>query len=85
MAGYFFPISAKKIQLHPEDISRYRPISQGISNIRERERNIRAKPETRRDRSSSYTDDHKARCLRLFAGQAVDATEVAPTLILIYG
>lgn len=84
MAGYFFPISAKKIQLHGGYFSISTDFT-GISNIRERERNIRAKPETRRDRSSSYTDDHKARCLRLFAGQAVDATEVAPTLILIYG
>lgn len=59
MAGYFFPISGKnstpRIFL---DIDRFQGIR--VSNIRERERNIRAKPETSRDRSSSYTDDHKA-------------------------
>lgn len=56
--GIFFSNPAKKFNSIFLDIST--DFRGSVSNIRERERNIRAKPETPRDRSSSYTDDHKA-------------------------
>lgn len=81
-AGYFFPIPPKNSTPY---FSIYRPISGGRYRISVNERGISERNRRPPAIVLPVTRTITKRCLHLFAGQPVDATEAAPTLILIYG